>query len=58
MIIEKGSDLSASPISSLIQTKNEKLRTNPVELINLRNVTDIPIVESKMAHSSGFRISK
>jgi hypothetical protein len=57
-VVEQGSDVSASPLTTMIQTKSANLRPNPLETMNLRHVSDIPILDSNMAHSSGFRISK
>ena len=57
-VVEQGSDISPSQMTTMIGTKSAYLRPNPIELTNLRNVTDIPILDSNMAHSSGFRISK
>ena len=57
-VAEQGSDISPSQLTTIIGSKSTNLRSNPIELTNLRNVTDIPIFDSNMAHSSGFRISK
>ena len=57
-VVEQGSDISPSQLTTIIGSKSTNLRSNPIELTNLRNVTDIPILDSNMAHSSGFRISK
>jgi hypothetical protein len=57
-VAEQGSDISPSQLTTIIGSKSTNLRSNPIELTNLRNVTDIPILDSNMAHSSGFRISK
>ena len=57
-VAEQGSDIFPSQLTTIIGSKSTNLRSNPIELTNLRNVTDIPILDSNMAHSSGFRISK